>query len=245
MTRLAVIGDVHARRTRLDPILERIARVGVDGVLLVGDLGPSLPPRRRPADGVLRRYHRAVEGILEAVAALDVPYAWVPGNHDLPDLPLPGNVDRRGADVAGLRVVGLGGSPDHRGDPYEWTDAEIRALDLPPSDVLLVHTPPARTPLDLVPRRGRHVGSEAVRELALARSGVLVCGHIHESPGACRLGDTLCLNAGGLGRPHGRTQVGFVEGGPGEWRVGHEDLERGVARWWSLEDAPDAGEPVG
>ena len=43
-----------------------------------------------------------------------------------------------------------------------------------------------------------------------ARGGLLACGHIHESPGAELVGGCLALNAGGLGMPFGRAQVGFV-----------------------------------
>jgi Icc-related predicted phosphoesterase len=241
MTTLAVIGDIHARRTHLDPVLETIAGRGVDGILLVGDIGPNLP-RGGGSEGQQRRYRAAFEGILAAVGALGAPVVWVPGNHDLPDLSFPGNVDRTVGRVAGLRVVGVGGSPDTFGFPYEWDEAEVRGLDLPMADVLLVHTPPARTPLDRVPRRGSHVGSEALRELALERGVPLVCGHIHESPGACRLGGALCLNAGGLGKPFGKAQVGWLQGSPGDWAVGHTDLEEATERWWTLEDAPDATE---
>ncbi len=37
--RLAVIGDIHAHTEYLTRVLRRIADVGADGVLLVGDLG--------------------------------------------------------------------------------------------------------------------------------------------------------------------------------------------------------------
>ena len=38
MTSLAVIGDVHANFKRLARVIDRIGVVGVDGVLMVGDL---------------------------------------------------------------------------------------------------------------------------------------------------------------------------------------------------------------
>ncbi len=231
--RLAVIGDVHARMGTLDRVVEAIALRGVDGVLLVGDLGSALARARPPKEGERRRYLRSVEGVLHRAASLGVPYAYVPGNHDLPDLDLPGNADRRVVDVAGLRVVGIGGSPDHRKDPYEYEEDEIRALELPEADILLSHTPPARTALDLVPRRGAHVGSEAIRERALCHRGALVCGHIHESPGTELLGECFCFNPGGLGRPFGRAQVGFLIWEVEGLRSEHLDLESGTSTWWS------------
>jgi Icc-related predicted phosphoesterase len=60
-------------------------------------------------------------------------------------------------------------------------------------DVLVTHEPPLGT-LD-VARLGRHIGSRAVLEMVqrlLPR--VLTCGHVHESPGIVRLGDTLVVN---------------------------------------------------
>ena len=60
-------------------------------------------------------------------------------------------------------------------------------------DVLVTHEPPFGT-LD-VARLGRHIGSRAVLEMVLRlRPRVLTCGHVHESPGVARLGDTLVVN---------------------------------------------------
>jgi len=103
---------------------------------------------------------------------------------------------------------------------------------VPACDVLLCHCPPARTPLDRVYGRGVHVGSEAIRERALSHQGFLVCGHIHEAAGATQLGQCLCLNAGGLGRPFGKTQVGYIVRDGDQDLVGHEDLKAKKQRWW-------------
>ena len=178
----------------------------------------------------LGQNRRRVRTVLEAVGRLAVPMGYVPGNHDLRSLRYPGNLDGTCAQIAGLSVVGIGGTnPPRRGFPYEWEDDEIRALQLPEADILLSHCPPANTPLDFARGAARHVGSLAIRERALAHRGVLVCGHIHESYGVAQLGDCLMMNAGGLGRPFGRAQVGFVFGLDA---VRHEDLETG--RWVSL-----------
>ncbi len=232
---LAVIGDVHANWTRLERVLERIAARGADGVLLVGDLGEPTP-RWKGRDDVARtgRYLASVERILDRVDALGRPFAWVPGNHDLPEVPGRGKCDGRVVDVAGLAVFGIGGAgPERFGFPYEWDEDEIRARPEPACDVILSHCPPAATPLDFVPISRAHVGSEAVRERAARHAGVLVCGHIHESPAAVQLNKCLCLNVGGLGEPWGRAQVGFAT-----WRADgrhvaeHEDLETGAVRRW-------------
>ncbi len=234
---LAVIGDVHARWDLLGRVLERIADSPADGILLVGDLGShdlSYVRRRTPERDA--RYLASIEELMRRVEALGRPYAWVPGNHDLPDLAGERNADHRVLDVAGLAVAGIGGAgPGRFGFAYEWDEETARARVLPACDVILSHTPPARTSLDVVHGRDGHVGSEAVREKALAHDGALVCGHIHEAAGAEQIGRCLCLNAGGLGEPYARAQVGFLRRSrelPGLWEAVHEDLETGVVRRW-------------
>jgi len=229
-TLLAVVGDVHAAWPLLDRVLQRATEARADGILLVGDLGShdlSYVRRRTPERDA--RYLASIDELVRRVEACGVPFAFVPGNHDLPDLAHARNADHRVLDVAGLRVAGIGGAgPGAFGFAYEWGEDEIRARPSPPCDVLLVHTPPARTALDRLAFRPEHVGSEAIRERALAHDGVLVCGHIHESPGVVQLGRCLCLNAGGLGAPFGRAQLGFVRrSAAGEWTAIHEDLESG------------------
>jgi Icc-related predicted phosphoesterase len=60
-------------------------------------------------------------------------------------------------------------------------------------DVLVTHEPP-RGVLDLAVD-GRHAGSERVREMVMRlRPRVHTFGHIHESPGIARLGETLAVN---------------------------------------------------
>jgi Icc-related predicted phosphoesterase len=233
MPRFAVIGDVHAHMQHLGAVLRAARADGVDGVLLVGDLGShDVDLKRHRTVAGDARYLASVEAVLAAVAELGVPYAYVPGNHDLPDLAFAGNADRGVIDVGGVRVAGIGGAgPARFGFSYEWSEDEIRGRRVPDAAILLVHCPPLGTPLDLVARH-EHVGSEAIRELATRRGGILVCGHIHEAPSACLLGDCLCLNVGGLGRPFGRPQVGFIDLGPEE-AVEHLDLETGVRRRWT------------
>jgi Icc-related predicted phosphoesterase len=87
-----------------------------------------------------------------------------------------------------------------------------------------------------VPTSRAHVGSEAVRERAARHDGVLVCGHIHESPSAVQIGRCLCLNVGGLGEPWGEAQVGFVTWRADDRHVAeHENLSSGAVRKWTRE----------
>jgi Icc-related predicted phosphoesterase len=227
--RLAVIGDVHARFDRLARVLERVRAAEVDALLFVGDLGShdlSYVRRRTPERDA--RYLASVEEVLARGRAVCAQVLYVPGNHDLPDLAFPGNADGRVVEVGGVRVGGIGGAgPGRFGFAYEWEEDAIRARPELDCDVLLCHAPPARTPLDRLAARPEHVGSEAIRERAERHRGVLVCGHIHESGGVLRLGDCLCVNAGGLGAPFEADQVGFVRRTAGTWSVRYEHLETG------------------
>lgn len=243
MITLGVIGDVHAN-ARLAPVLARLRAAresgALDGVLLVGDLGfPDVRPGRPDFDR-RTRYVASVERVLADVRALGVPVAWVPGNHDTPDVPGEGNADLRVLDVAGVRVHGIGGAgPERFGFAYEWEEDDIRARPEPACDVLLVHCPPLHPTLGALHGRRGHVGSVAILERAERHRGVLVCGHIHEAPGGAVVNECLCLNAGGLGEPYGRAQVGFVHWDPSpasDHEVVHEDLETGTVRRWRRSD---------
>lgn len=218
----AVIGDIHYRpddpHHPLHAVLRHVAEQDVAGILLVGDLAAS--PLRRSSLGnaaVVAGYRARVQAALALVSSLGPPVYWVPGNHDLPDIgrgadaaTLPGNIDGAVVELAGLRIAGLGGAgPDRFGFCYEWDEDSVRRRQVPDCDVLLCHTPPRDTPLD-VTVYGDHVGSAAIRERALRHRGALLCGHIHESPGVAKLGDCLVVNAGGLGHPFGKARVAYL-----------------------------------
>jgi hypothetical protein len=165
---------------------------------------------------------------------LDRPCVFVPGNHDLDlagyrsgrglmlrdGLPAewPGpaggvNVDGRVADVAGLRIAGLGGSIRYSSGPNQWTERQqarrVRKLarsvalrrfrDGRDVDVLLTHSP-ARGVGDGAdpPHRGFACLHDAVRRM---RPKVFVHGHIHPYGNHVpdrRIGDTLVVNTVGF-----------------------------------------------
>lgn len=238
---LAVIGDVHASWDHLERVLDRIDQVGADATLLVGDLSCCGHANHRSA-ATVRRYRREVAEVLDRVARRGRPFHFVPGNHDLPVLAHPANIDGQVREVAGLRVLGIGGAgPDILGFAYEWTDDDLRNRALPAADVILCHAPPRNTPIDLTVA-GQHVGSDALKELAARTHGVLLCGHIHESPGCVRIGDCMCMNVGGLGHPYGAARVGFVHGLD---RLVYEDLDEGTRATWERHGAEVRLPPMG
>ena len=61
---------------------------------------------------------------------------------------------------------------------------------------MVCHTPPKDTVIDIV-RSGIHVGSSTVRDFIVQyKPDVCISGHIHESSGKDKVGDTIVLNAG-------------------------------------------------
>jgi Icc-related predicted phosphoesterase len=161
----AVIGDVHGRMGLLRTVLRRISREKVQGILLVGDLSCARNAPRGSGRGA--RYLEVVGEVLAAVRAVARPVFFVPGNHDWPDLELPGNLDCRAITVGGVSLAGLGGAgPARFGFPYEWSENDA-AMRLPQkADILVSHTPPLNTPLDLTYTKVQ-AGSAAVRTWAI------------------------------------------------------------------------------
>jgi Icc-related predicted phosphoesterase len=134
----------------------------------------------------------------------------IPGNHDASNIDAPENIDGRLIQVEGIRLFGIGGGgPTVFGFPYEWTDEEMEGVQIPDCDLLLSHSPPASTPCDLT-RRGAHAGSRVIRRELERAARAMVCGHIHEAVGFAFVGGKLCYNAGTLGEPFGRLQVGIL-----------------------------------
>lgn len=219
----AVIGDVHAELARLERVLDRIDQLDPRAVLMVGDLACAGNGRVRSLERILR-YRRQRDEVLAAVRRRGRPFAFVPGNHDLSEPAAAENIDGRTVELAGLRVAGIGGAgPERFGFAYEWDEGDIRALRLPPHQVLLCHAPPRDCALDRT-HHGWHVGSQALAERARSLpAGLLLCGHIHEAMGVDRIGDCLVFNVGALGSPFGQACLGLVD-----------DLDR--LRWESLDE---------
>lgn len=94
---------------------------------------------------------------------------------------------------------------------FEMLDALCSDLEDPASATCMLHVPPYDSNIDTAPLLDNSLrpiisagdvlrgpcGSTAVREILLKYQPVLgVHGHVHESPGHVRLGDTLCVNPG-------------------------------------------------
>lgn len=76
--------------------------------------------------------------------------------------------------------------------------------------ILVTHAPPLGTKLDLS-RKGNHAGSWAVRKAIEQFQPLLaISGHIHESNGTDKIGNTLCLNVAAV--KEGRAAIIEIKG---------------------------------
>ena len=219
--RIGCIGDLHGALGSLQTVLAHLRTADVEGVLLTGDFArgplnadPSLGNTASPAE------------LMDLVTSTFANVLLVPGNHDDPALGGGVSVDGREVSWLGWRVAGVGGSPFTGGHfPYEWSDDRVDLTTWQAPDILLAHSPPANSGLDVIVT-GKAVGSKAIREVAERMSGLLVCGHIHEAAGVRQLEQCLCYNAGSLGQPFGAVQCGVAsfDEEAGAWQVEHVRL---------------------
>jgi len=222
--RIGCVGDLHGALGSLLQVLEHLRTADVEGILFTGDFArgplnadPALGNTASPAE------------LLDAVTSACANALLVPGNHDDPALGRAVSVDGRDTSWLGWRVAGVGGSPFTGGRfPYEWSDDRVDLATWSAPDILLAHSPPADSGLDVI-KTGKAVGSKAIREVADRMTGLLVCGHIHEAVGVRQIGQCLCYNAGSLGEPFGAVQCGVasLDEETGTWQVEHVRLPVG------------------
>jgi len=241
--RIAVLGDVHDHRERLDLSLDLLPE-SVELAILVGDIGIDPPWSPEGRAGRREAHDSSVRAMIARVRErLGARVVFVPGNHDLPDAAdtAGDNADGLRLAIDGLRISGLGGAgPGRFGFPYEWDEPEADArlagvlAGTDACDVLVSHTPPADTSLDRT-LHGLHVGSVAVaRWIERARPRLFLCGHIHEAWGVERLHGVPCVNAGAMGQPFGQPIAWLVDWDGGPRRIRSFRLEHGTrtSRLW-------------
>lgn len=188
MTRILAFSDLHHREDLVGPILA--AAEGADLVIGAGD------------------FCNMREG-LETVMAWFTPIAgkcvFVPGNAESAEELRAASAAKvlhgEGAEVAGLRLFGLGYAVpvtpfgDWSCDLSEDQAAGMLA-GMGKLDVLVTHSPPKG--MGDVTSGGRSVGSTAIRQAIMSHQPRLaVSGHIHDSWGARgRIGATEVANLG-------------------------------------------------
>jgi hypothetical protein len=204
--RLLGITDLHGSPAALERILAAAipsaghqqypAEWAVDLILLGGDL-----TNFGSADDAEKLIRQAQDTAVKVLA--------VAGNCDSAEIgrrlvELNVSLAGRGLIHAGVGLHGLSAMPPWRGDMYELTEdklaevlqaghAQIAGAE---HHVVLSHPPPYGSALDRT-STAKHVGSTALRSfIDRMQPEVVICGHIHESRGVEKLGQTTAVNCG-------------------------------------------------
>ncbi len=121
------------------------------------------------------------------------------------------NIHDNTSNIGDIKLVGFGGSnPTPFDTPNEYSDEFLyenlsKYADVLSSDsftILVTHAPPLDTNADKI-ESGAHVGSVAVRKIIEETQPTLnVCGHVHESIGHDKIGDTTVVNPGDANSGH-------------------------------------------
>jgi Icc-related predicted phosphoesterase len=204
--RILGLADLHDRIEMLD----RQKDIEADLIVFCGDLH-NAGSRETAQPAAL------------ALASLGPPVLIVPGNMDhrdvVPDLwneaglqMLHGSSFR----LADLGFLGLGGmvakDPRQLGDParyyhrdeevYETLARSYQDISDTRIKIVVVHQPPRRAQDTLY--NGESSGSVSLRRFVEEyQPALILCGHIHEARGQCRIGSTRVVNVGELRRGFG------------------------------------------
>ncbi len=235
--RILALSDVSGRSDLLERLAHRGRDLDLAGVLCVGNLLPGgarldewvraraegRPPRRYTAAIAAQEPSDAqtLDAVFDALAALAVPVAFVPGDLDAPErlilqaanhheivTPNLVCVHRSFAFLPPRRhtyaVAGFGGlvtTGERETDlVLAYPAWEIKTgLDflrrLDQELILLLHTPPRFGKLDL--HRGEQVGSPVVEEIIhTLNPRLVVCGHAADGRAAQEVGKSLVVNPG-------------------------------------------------
>ena len=210
---LGILYDIHGNLPALEAVLEELRAIGVDLIVIGGDVVAGPMPRET----------------LDCLAAIDVPVRYIRGNADreLVACRRGGNMDAVPERFRmGLRWV----ARELTDDDERMLDAWPLTLRLPATegDVLFCHATP-RNDTDVF---FRGTPEDRLRPIFdPVRAALVVCGHTHmqfdRSVGATRV-----MNAGSVGMPYGggREACWLLLGATPELKRTPYDLERAAAR---------------
>lgn len=195
--KILAVTDMHGN---FRPLIEYLKNNQVDLVILAGDIthfGPA----------------ELGEDILNEISSYDVPVMVIPGNCDPESIhkeiesSRAVNIHARSSVVKDVGICGFGGSnPTPFNTPLEFEEVEIydeakNALEGIKDHritIFVTHAPPHGTKTDLLPS-GDHAGSISLRKVVEEfQPTINICGHIHESRGMDKIGETLVVNPGRL-----------------------------------------------
>jgi Icc-related predicted phosphoesterase len=197
--RIVAFGDIHGNTTNIGPVYTQTEEADV--AIVVGDITTFGTPKA--AEKLVREIQQHSDTLLAIAGNCDS--QSINDKLDAMGIGLHG----KGHLVQGVGFFGVSGSnktPLYT--PLEWEDSAIegilqqgwQAIQDAPCKVLVSHAPPYSTKLDLI-RSGDHVGSKALRTfIEQQQPNLVLCGHIHESPGEDQLGKTKMVNLGMAGK---------------------------------------------
>ncbi|WP_296667778.1 MULTISPECIES: metallophosphoesterase family protein [unclassified Treponema] len=226
--KILIISDVHGNVENIEKLSEQAKNA--DLVFFGGDFAKfNCPETGKPALEALLKNSGSIFAVL--------------GNCDEPDF----ISEIEDADICvqksmvfkdGLVIAGSGGGSKFSGDtPFERTEDELvqdfdvikNSLSQIADDdgkcsslVLIMHNPPKDTKTDVIPG-GIHVGSQKLREFIENVQPVLVVtGHIHESAGIDKIGESTVINPGAL--MEGKYALAELKKTAGKWVVKSAEL---------------------
>lgn len=226
--KILIISDAHGNVENIEKLSEQAKNA--DLVLFGGDFAKfNCPETGKPALEALVKNSDSIFAVL--------------GNCDEPDF----ISEIEDADICvqksmvfkdGLVIAGSGGGSKFSGDtPFERTEEELvqdfdvikNSLSQIADDdgkcsslVLIMHNPPKDTKTDVIPG-DIHVGSQKLREfIEITQPVLVVTGHIHESAGIDKIGDSTVINPGAL--MEGKYALAELEKTDGKWVVKSAEL---------------------
>ncbi|MEZ0329627.1 MAG: metallophosphoesterase [Dissulfuribacterales bacterium] len=196
--KIIAFGDIHMEYGALQAVS---GLAGADMVIVTGDLTNF-------------GNHEAAHQVISAIRDINPNIYAQPGNLDdvsvmtyLNELGI--NLHGRGFLFEDVGVFGVGGSnPTPFNTPTEFSEDEIGLLleqghatvSHARIKIMVSHAPPYDTAADRI-SNGMHVGSKAVREfIERIQPDFCLTGHIHEARSLDRIGRTVIINPGMLGK---------------------------------------------
>jgi predicted phosphodiesterase len=195
--RLAAIYDIHGNLPALQAVLAEIRRIGVDQVVVGGDVLPGPMPREA----------------LDCLLSLDTPTKFILGNGDRVVLEQMAGVEPNEVPEPfrpSIRWNAQQLAPQHQRALSEWprtVQLEVRGL----GSVLFCHATP-RNDTEIFTRETAE--SPIVPVLHGVTASIVVCGHTHMQFDRT-VGGTRIVNAGSVGMPFGEPGAYWLLLGPG------------------------------
>ncbi|MEM2940155.1 MAG: metallophosphoesterase family protein [Thermoproteota archaeon] len=157
-------------------------------------------------------FNKGLDAALEKLRALNEHVVIIPGNNEPPEALEKKAVEKgliflhgRKTVFKGFTFAGVGGSlRTPFNTPFEMDEEGFKQIlsgfKASKNLVLLSHSPPFNTTLDLT-HAGEHVGSMMLRRFIEEDSPLLcLCGHVHERAGLSeKIGETIVVNPGARG----------------------------------------------